>query len=671
MSNLDHATAFRASVEPTPRAAVTHRPLTGPGVLLTGGLLAQWQARSRDASLPLALRQLKAMGNVDNLRLAIAGAGGEYRGPEFMDSDLYKTLEAIGWEKTPTGDGGIKEFCDEVISLLEKAQLSDGYLNSYVQVTGERRYSKLAFSHELYCAGHLIQAGIAHARGTGSTRLLQIATRFADHLVDVFAGKRAGLDGHPLIETALVELYRETGDEQYLRLASQFEEQRGNGLAGDSGFGSRYLQDHLPVRQLTSVAGHAVRALYLEAGIVDVAVETGDAELLASSIARWDDLVETKTSVTGGNGSRHFGEAFGDGYELPPDRAYNETCAAIASFQWSWRLLLATGEGKYADLMERVLYNGFAGAVSADGLRFFYVNPLQRRPDHFECDDPGRRREWFSCACCPPNIMRLAASLEQYIATTVGEVLHVHQFTGARIDADLSVGRFGVDMTTEYPWRGEVELRVRQAPAARCGLAIRIPGWSNGAWVTVNGQPAGTAPDASGYLTVSRRWRPGDVLTVAMDVAPRLTFPDPRIDALRGTAAIERGPLVYCFEQVDQPTGVHVDDLALDVSGQARLAGPSGAALAERIGPLPGIGHTPGIDHTVVVEAAAVHLSRPPAGLPYTTRPAGPPEAEGERVRARAIPYFQWDNRDGRAMRVWMPLHTAGSNQITLAPFQI
>jgi uncharacterized protein len=668
MSNLDHATAFRTSAEPTPRAAVTHRPLRGPGTRLVDGLLREWQVRNRDASLPLALRQLKAMGNVDNLRLAIAGAGGEYRGPEFMDSDLYKTLEAIGWEKAVTGDGASKEFCDEVISLLEKAQLPDGYLNSYTQVTGERHYSRLASSHELYCAGHLIQAGIAHARAAGSTRLLEVARRFADHLVDVFAGERAGLDGHPIIETALVELYRETGGAQYLALASQFVEQRGHGRAGDSGFGSRYLQDHRPVRQLAGLTGHAVRALYLEAGVVDVAVETGDAELLASSIARWEEMVATKTAITGGNGSRHFGEAFGDAYELPPDRAYNETCAAIASFQWSWRLLLATGEGKYADLMERILYNGFAGAVSADGLRFFYVNPLQRRDGHFECDDPGRRREWFSCACCPPNIMRLAASLEQYIATTAGEVLHVHQFTGARIDADLPAGRLGVDMTTEYPWRGEVELRIRQAPAASCGLALRIPGWNNGARVTVNGQPVGATPDASGYLTVSRRWRPGDVLAIALDVAPRLTFPDARIDALRGTAAIERGPLVYCFEQADQSAGVNVDDLALDVSGQARLAGPGGAALAEKSGPLPGI------DHTIVVEAVAAHRPRPAGhGLPYTarpdttrpdiTRPAGPPEQGGERVRARAIPYFQWDNRDGRAMRVWIPLLATGGNR--------
>jgi DUF1680 family protein len=327
MANPDHAAAFRAPVEPTPQAAVAHRPLRGPGVRLSGGLLAQWQVRNRDASLPLALRQLKAMGNVDNLRLAIAGAGGAYRGPEFMDSDLYKTLEAIGWEGTIAGDGGTKEyggtkeFCDEVIGLLEKTQLPDGYLNSYVQVTGERHFSRLASSHELYCAGHLIQAGIAHARATGSTRLLELARRFADHLVDVFADGQAGLDGHPIIETALVELYRETGNERYLGLASQFVEQRGHGRAGDSGFGSRYLQDHRPVRQLTSVTGHAVRALYLEAGVVDVAVETGDAELLASSIARWEDMVATKTSVTGGNGSRHFGEAFGDAYELPPDRA--------------------------------------------------------------------------------------------------------------------------------------------------------------------------------------------------------------------------------------------------------------------------------------------------------------------------------------------------------------
>jgi hypothetical protein len=489
----------------------------------------------------------------------------------------------------------------------------------------------------MYCAGHLIQAAIAHARVSGGAPLLGVARRFADHLVEHFAGREEGIDGHPVIETALVELYRETGDEPYLSLASQFLEQRGRGMVGDSGFGRRYLQDHMSVRESAAMVGHAVRALYLEAGVVDAAVETGDAELLAASVTRWEDMFSGKTALTGGVGSRHSGESFGDAFELPPDRAYNETCAAIASIQWSWRLLLATGERRYADLLERALYNGVGASIASDGQRFFYVNPLQRRADHYEEDDPGRRREWFSCACCPPNIMRLLASIGHYVATTADDVLYVHLLTGASIDTNLAGGALGVDVTSGYPWSGRAELRVREAPAGGCGLAVRIPGWSRDARFSVNGSPVAPDPADRGYLVLRRDWQPGDVLTCELDVTSRLTYPNRRIDALRGSVAVERGPLVYCFEQADQPGGASVEDLAL---------GPGG--LTERDVTLPGVGST------VVVRADAAIL--PPVGdggLPYRGGPdAG---AVGVPATAVAIPYFQWDNRDGRAMRVWMP----------------
>jgi len=600
-----------------------HRPVDGPGVRLTGGLLHDWLRRNRRESLPLALRQMEAAGNLDNLRLAIAGGGEGYRGPVFMDSDLYKTLEAVGWELGNAPPQALTGFAAEATAVLEKAQQADGYLNSYIQVTGERRYGRLSSSHEHYCAGHLIQAAIAHARTVGSGPLLGVARRFADHLVEVFLGRVVGIDGHPVVETALVELYRETEHGPYLRLASQFIDQRGRGLIGDSGFGRRYLQDHMPVRESAAITGHAVRALYLEAGVVDVAAETGDEELLASSVTRWDDMAAAKASLTGGVGSRHSGESFGDAFELPPDRAYNETCAAIASFQWSWRLLLATGERKYADHMERVLYNSLGAAISADGRRFFYVNPLQRRADHFEGDDPGRRREWFSCSCCPPNLMRLLASIGHYLATTAGDVLYLHQFTGASIGASLAGGVLRVGMTSAYPWSGTVELQVRGAPRGDCGLAVRIPGWSRGTRFSVNGSPVRPDPADSGYLVVRRRWQRGDVLRCDLDLTPRLTYPSRRIDALRGTAAVERGPLVYCFEQADQPGGTSIEDLALTPGD-----------LAERDTALPGIGPTVG------VEPRAVRL--PPAqdgGPPY----AGAPEsaADGDPATAVAIPYDQ------------------------------
>ncbi|HEY3646940.1 MAG TPA: beta-L-arabinofuranosidase domain-containing protein, partial [Streptosporangiaceae bacterium] len=474
-------------VAPSAAASGTHQPIIRAS--LASGLLHQWQQRNLAASLPLALRQLEDAGNLDNVRLAIqadrknADAEGEatsaadgygapgghrpvgvgpvdplpgtgYRGPVFMDSDIYKTLEAVGWELAHGHRPELASFAAEVTALLEQAQRPDGYLNSYFQVSGEPRYTRLAWSHEMYCAGHLIQAAVALHRGAGDGRLLAVAVRLADHLVREFAGTERGLDGHPVIETALAELYRETGTEAYLDLARQFVDQRGQGLAGNSGMGRRYLQDHLPVRATDTEVGHVVRALYLEAGVTDVAAETGDRELLGSSLRRWDDMVAAKTYLTGGNGSRHADEGFGDRYELPPDRAYNETCAAIASFQWCWRLLLATGDAKYADHMERVLYNGFGSAIATEGERFFYVNPLQRREDHFEKDDPGRRRVWFNCACCPPNIMRLIASLEHYLATESGDTLYVHQYTGSR----LAGAGLDLEVTTDYPWSGAVYL---------------------------------------------------------------------------------------------------------------------------------------------------------------------------------------------------------------------
>jgi uncharacterized protein len=634
-------------VAPTARASGSYRPLAR--ARLAGGLLHRWQRRNLDASLPLALRQLEDAGNLDNVRLAIraaratrpsaavaegdgttgadgyGAAGGHrpvgvgpvdplpgtgYRGPVFMDSDVYKTLEAIGWALAHGARPELGSFTAQVTALLEEAQRPDGYLNSYFQVSGEPRYTRLAWSHEMYCAGHLIQAAVALQRGAGDSRLLAVAVRLADHLVREFAGRDRGLDGHPVIETALAELYRETGTAAHLELARQFVDQRGRGLAGDSGLGRRYLQDHLPVRESAVEVGHVVRALYLEAGVTDVAVEMGERSLLESSLRRWDDMVAAKTYLTGGNGSRHATEGFGDRFELPPDRAYNETCAAIASFQWSWRLLLATGDPKYADHMERVLYNGFGAAIAAAGQRFFYVNPLQRREDHFEKDDPGRRRVWFNCACCPPNIMRLIASLDHYLATESGDTLYVHQYTGSR----LSGAGLDIEVTTDYPWSGAVYLRVLAAPRAARGLALRVPAWSASARVSVNNDPERTEV-SPGYHILHRPWRPDDVVTLHLDVTPRWTYPDRRVDAVRGCVAIERGPLVYCFEQVDQLDGARLDDLAVKAGG----------VLGERPVTLDGVGQT------IEVTATSVPLT------------------------AVAIPYFQWDNRDGGPMRVWMP----------------
>ncbi|WP_053175190.1 glycoside hydrolase family 127 protein [Nonomuraea sp. SBT364] len=623
---------------PTAESRAVQRPLAIHDVEITGGPFGLRQRVNREASIPLGLEQMERAGSLPNLRLAAGEADGTFRGYRFQDSDLYKQLEAVAWEHARRPAPGYREFIDRAAGVLARAQRPDGYLNSHYQVVKpDRIFAELEYSHEMYCAGHLFQAAVAAARAGAGTDLLAVARRFADHLVAVFLhGGHPGIDGHAEVETALVELYRLTGERSYLELATALVEGRGRGRVRDSGLGVVYSQDHLPVREATTAAGHAVRQLYLESGIVDAYLETGDASLLECSVRRWEDLAATKTHLTGGMGSRHSGEAFGDRYELPPDRAYNESCAAIASVHWNWRLLLATGHGRYADLIERTLHNAFAAATSADGVRFFYVNPLQRRDDHVEGAYAGRRREWFACACCPPNIMRLVSSLGGYLATEAGGGLAVHQYAPGTITS----GPVTLEVETGYPWDGRVAFTVRRAPGGRWPLALRVPAWSAATTITVAGESAAAEPDERGYAVLERAWRPGDTVELELDLTPRLVHPHRRADALRGCAAIERGPLVYCFEQADQPAGVDVADLALSPGAELRVLDKD---------------DLDGVGRTVLVETTAYAVRQPAGGLPYTVEP---PEAlaTSARVTATAIPYHQWDNRDGRAMRVWIPL---------------
>lgn len=633
----------RGPAVPTSSSRAVQHPLGLADVEITGGPFGRWQQVNRDASIPLGMKQLEEVGNLDNLRIAAGQSGLEFRGPRFSDSDLYKQLEAVAWEAGRLPDGELSEFISRAAELMLGAQRADGYLNSYYQVVApEKQYAELEYSHEMYCAGHLIQAAVAVARVGGDERVREVAQRFADHLVKVFLHDgNPGIDGHPEIETALVELYRLTGEQSYLTLAEKLVDERGKGLAARTGRSRHYMQDHLPVREADTHVGHAVRALYLEAGIIDLYLENGDETLLESSVRRWDDMVAAKTYLTGGVGSRHAQEAFGDRYELPPDRAYTETCAAIASIHWNWRLLLATGDGRYADLIERTLYNGFAASTSTDGTRFFYVNPLQRRHDHLEGDDPGRRHEWFSCACCPPNIMRLVATLAHYVATTTDSGLAVHQYVPGEIRASVPAGEIALSVATEYPWSGAIDVSVDGAPAgAEWTLALRVPAWSASVSVAVNGESTAAVPDDRGYVSLPRAWQQGDTVTLVLDMTPRLTFPHHRIDAIRGTAAVERGPLVYCFEQADQPEGIDVEDLALR---------PDAVLRAVDVSDLAGVGRT------VAIETDASAVSQPSNGSLYSTQPSAALSTVTP-TTATAVPYFQWDNRDGRAMRVWMPV---------------
>ncbi|HEY9291515.1 MAG TPA: beta-L-arabinofuranosidase domain-containing protein [Microlunatus sp.] len=628
-------------VKPTAAAALAQRAEVRAEI--TGGLLAHWQQVNRDASIALGIAKLSEAGNYDNLRLAAGEKlDASYRGPVYMDSDIYKMLESAGYELARGDDQELIDFVRTATELITAAQAEDGYLNSHYQVKApQRRYTELTNSHELYTAGHLLQAAVALTRA-GHDQLMQPASRLADHLVRVFLTERyPHLDGHPEAETALVEFYRETGQRRYLELARRLIEDRGRGQAGQHAVGSAYFQDAMPVRQMPILTGHAVRAMYLEAGIVDVAIETGDLSLLESSVRRWQDMVATKTVITGGNGARMLKEAFGEGYELPSDQSYNETCAAVAQIHWSWRLLLATGEARYADLIERTLYNVFAASVSADGTEFFKGNPLQRRHDHEQViGDPRYRGGWFWSACCPPNVTRLMASLQHYLATVSGDdTITIQQYATGRLSAQLGTASVRLSMRTDLPWHGRVVITIDQAAGEDWALALRIPSWSPQPEMLINGEPQPVKADDSGYLSVRRTWQPGDTIEVIMELTPRVITGHPMIDAVRGCAAIERGPLVYCFEQADQEAGVDCEHLQLSAESVI-TAGP-----AEELD---------GIGRTVRLRVSASELTGlPTEGLPYY---ASRPRPSTRPVTATAVPYFQWANRDRLSMRVWLPV---------------
>jgi len=607
-------------VKPTAAARIRLRPFDAGQVELVDGFWADRARVNRERTIPHGLDQLRHAGTLGNLRLA-AGAAGRYQAMSdtsgttlpFLDSDVYKWLEAVGWELGRGGDGELAGAADEAIALVAAAQRPDGYLNSYVQVVGGGvPYQDLSWGHEFYCVGHLIQAAVAWHRALGDDRLLAVATRAADHIANEFGPEgRPGVDGHPEIEMALVELTRVTKDRRYLMLAARMLDLRGHGLLpGTDRFGATYWQDHQPVREATSVAGHAVRQLYLDCGAVDVAVELGDDELLDAVRRRWDDMVRTRTYLTGGLGSRHRDEAFGDPFELPPDRAYAETCAAIASVMLAWRLLLATGEEKYADAIERTIFNGVLSGLSLTGTRFFYTNPLQRRT-HRAADDGDGRRPWYPCACCPPNLMRLLSSWQQYLATTDEAGVRLHQYASADIRAEVPGGLVRLAVRTDYPWHGRISVRVEETPDQPWTLSLRVPAWCRSAMIT---GPDGTDSGAD----LRRSWRAGDEVVMDLGMPVRVVEPDPRVDAVRGCVAFERGPLVYCIESSGVPGGAELEELTWDPGRQ----------------PVP-------------VSRPDIAESMVGITVPVTCRES----AES----AAAVPYFAWANGRVGAMRVWLP----------------
>ncbi|AMM22086.1 hypothetical protein AX769_20480 [Frondihabitans sp. PAMC 28766] len=652
-------------VLPSDTATTAFAPLAAGDARITSGFWSLRQQRNGAAAIREAYDLLETAGNFDNLRIAAGTKQGEARGPIFMDSDIYKWLEAVAFEYAREPSGDLLQMQREVTGLVAGAQADDGYLDSVQQIEGGRegRYTNLPWSHEMYCAGHLFQAAVAQVRGTGDTGLLDVAIKLADHLDATFGpGKRQDVDGHPVVEMALVELYRETRERRYLDLAAHFVEARGHGYTKSHGKEETYFSDRVPVRQQTTVEGHAVRAVYLGAGATDVALETGDAELLAALETQFASMMSSKAFITGGLGQRWDWEAFGDPYELPTDRGYAESCAAIGGVQWAWRLLLATGKPVYADAIERFLYNAFLPGVSLSGTEYFYVNPLQMR-DHAHADEnrsPAHgRRGWFDCACCPPNIMRTFASLDAYLATSTADGIQLHQFATGSFAFENDNASGSVDVTTDYPWHGAVGIDIT-ASTGTWSLDVRVPIWSDNTSLTVNGEPVETTPgDAvtpGEYARVTREWKVGDVVRLDLDLTVHLYAADSRIDASRGQIAVERGPLVYALEHGDQhghtdQTAPEVDDVLLDLEGAIETKKRDdlldGIVTVELKGSSPS-NHTETTWPYQRVDAAASGVGYP--GANPETEPQDP-----EAVTLTAIPYYAWANREIGPMRVWIP----------------
>ena len=581
---------------------------------------------NRTATIEANLRQCEITGRVKNFAVAGKLAAGKHVGALFNDSDVYKMLEGIAYALTSRRDAQLEARADAIIDVIATAQQPDGYLNTYYTLAEPRaRWQNIQYGHELYCAGHLIEAAVAYRQATGKSKLFEVARKAADEICGTFGeGRKCDAPGHEEIELALVKLWRATGERKYIRQAQYFLDVRGRGdlrrLFGE------YAQDHKPVREQTEVAGHAVRAMYLYAALADVAAVTGEPELLVGLESIWHDVVDRKMYVTGGIGPSARNEGFTVPYDLPNLSAYAETCAAIGMALWNHRLFLMSGDGKYADVLEREVYNGLLSGVSLSGDRFFYVNPLASQGNH-------HRVPWFDCSCCPTNIVRYIPGMGERAFATRGDELWTVLYFGNEARVELAGGAVQVREETRYPWDGEVKLKLTPEKPLAFDLKLRVPGWCRRATVKVNDQPVDARPER-GYATLSRTWQPGDVVTLSLDMPVERVYADPRVKADVGRVAIERGPVVYCLEGVDNDG--HVDNFIL----------PREAKLDATFEPdlLGGV---------VVVRGEGLRLVIDEKdSVPET---ADARELPTQKVKFQAVPYYSWDNRAPGPMSVWLP----------------
>jgi DUF1680 family protein len=637
-ATADWRTGGIVDVSQSPHAKLHGVPIRA--VTMGEGFWAGRRAINVEKSIPTMRAELEEHGIVDNFLRLEGKKNVARRGPLYTDSDLYKWMEATAFVLQSGDDPKLRAQFEQYTGIIAAAQEPSGYLNTYwSEERTAKRFTEMHRSHELYCMGHLLQAAIAYYRATGDRKLLDVGIRFANYMVENFGPmKGPALTGHPEFEMALVELYRTTGDRRYLDFAgyllSGVERERLH-LNDDQ---VQYMFSGKPFTSRTELEGHAVRAMYASCGATDYYMETGDAAYLKTLETLWQDLVKRKMYITGGVGAREAGEAFGEPYELPNAQAYGESCAAIGNMMWNWRMLLAVGESRFADVLERALDNGINSGMSLSGTLYCYRNPLESTGEKI-------RNAWYDTTCCPPNLERILASLPGYMYATGPKGVYVNLFHNSTLNWHLEDGTgIRIAQQTEYPWKGTVEFTVDAEHAEEFSLFVRIPEWADGATVKAGGWSFHEPPKAGEYFEIRRRWEHGDKVLVEFPIHPRLVRANPLVREDAGRVAVERGPLVYCLEQPDQPD-LNLFDASLLVNGPAFL----GEYRADLLGGV------------VVLKHHGVMVERPFENEPLYQAFKQENEGPGKKVVLTFIPYYAWANRGNSKMEVWIPYTEAGA----------
>jgi DUF1680 family protein len=608
-------------------------------VTITGGFWGQRREINVTKSIPTMHDLLEANGRMNNFRRLVGKSTAAQSGPVFSDSDVYKWTEAAGFVLQSGDRAELRASAEKLIDEVVAVQEPGGYLNTYYQ--DDRKSLRMlpqtqTTGHELYNIGHMLQGAIAYYRATGDRRLLEAGIRFVDDFLIPNYGpapKKPIVSGHPEIEMGLIELYRITGDRRQLDLAGYI-------LQGDKRIAlperrTIYMFSGTPFTERTKMEGHAVRAMYACCGATDYYLETGDPAYWQTLNRLWNDTTTTKMYVTGGVGSRSDGEAFGDAYELPNFRAYGESCAAIGNMMWNWRMLAVTGDAKFTDVIERALYNGINSGMSLDGTLYCYRNPLAFDPSSGD----KIRNPWYDVTCCPPNLERTFGSLPGYFYSASADGIYVHLYDNSELNWRLENG-VGLKVTqkTSYPWDGRVEITVAPAEASEFTFYLRIPGWADHAQVAVSGKGM-TGATPGEYLPIRRRWSPGDVVQLVVEVLPQVVVANPRVADDSGRVAIQRGPLIYCLEEIDQPSGISLNDVAVNPGSR-----PAEQFHSEFKNDL--LGGMVVLHHT-----GAAYERGSSEKMLYSRYSGG--SLRTRKVPLTFIPYYAWANRQATSMQVW------------------